>query len=158
MRSSAQSGVSLIEVITGVAIITIILVAIGFAVQTYVAARTTLLVNLKATYLAEEGYEIIRSLRDENWNTIDALPVNTTRYLSVSTTTRAITTTPEVIDTNFRRSFKLQSVYRNSNDDIVASTAPGAALDSETREVEMSVSGPNGTTTFEAILTNLYNI
>jgi len=158
MRFATQSGVTLVEVITGVAIISIILIAIGFAVQTYIEARNTLVVNLEAAYLAEEGYEIIRHLRDENWNTIDALPINTTRYLAVATTTLAVTTTPEVIDTSFRRSFKLQSVYRNGNDDIVVSTAPGATLDSETREVEVSVAGPNGTTTFEAILTNLYSI
>lgn len=158
MRSSTQAGVTLIEVITGVAIISIILIAIGFSVQTYIEARKTLLVNLEATYLAEEGYEIIRSIRDENWNTLSAVPINTTRYLSVATTTRAITTTPEVVDTDFRRSLKVQSVYRNGTDDIVASTAPGATLDNDSREVEISVAGPNGTTTLEAILTNLYSI
>ena len=136
----------------------VILIAIGFSVQTYIEARKTLLVNLEVAYLVEEGYEIIRHIRDENWTTLSAVPINATRYLSVSTTTRAIATSPEVIDTDFRRSFKLQSVYRNSNDDIVAATAPGATLDSDAREVEVSVAGPNGTTTFEAILTNLYSI
>jgi prepilin-type N-terminal cleavage/methylation domain-containing protein len=158
MRLSTQSGVTLVEVITGVAIVSIILIAIGFSVQTYVETRNTLLVNLEAAYLAEEGYETIRHIRDEDWTTVSALPINTTRYLSVSTTTRAFSTTPEVIDTSYRRSFKLQSVYRNGSDDIVASTAPGATLDSDSREVEVSVAGPNGTTTFEAILTNLYDI
>ena len=158
MRFSTQAGVTLVEVVTGVAIVSIILIAIGFSIQTYIEARATLLVNLEATYLAEEGYEIIRSIRDENWSTLSAIPVNTTRYIAVSTTTRAITTTPEVIDTDFRRSFKLQSVYRNATDDIVASTAPGATIDSDSLELEMSVAGPNGTTTLEAILTNLYDI
>ena len=158
MRFKTQAGVTLVEVITGVAIVSVVLIAIGFSVQAYIEARRTLLINLEATYLAEEGYEIVRSIRDENWTTLSALPLNTTRYLSVSTTTRSITTTPEVTDTDFRRSFKLQSVYRNASDDIVASTAPGATLDSDARKVEMSVAGSNGTTTFEAILTNLYNI
>lgn len=154
-----QSGVTLVEVVIGISIIATTLVAIGLSVNAYVDARAVLLVNTKAVYLSEEGYEIVRAIRDMNWNTIDALPINTTRYLSVSTTTIAVTTTPEIIDGQFRRSFIVRSVYRSvTTDDIVTSSLPGATVDDGSRKIEISVSGPHGTSTFEAILTNLFAI
>ena len=155
---SLQSGITLIEVIVGVSIIAVSLVAIGFSVTAYVDARSALLTNAKTAYLAEEGYEILRALRDEDWNTIDALPLNTTQYLAVSTTTIGVTNTPEVIDADFSRSFVVRPLYRNATDDVVSSTALGATVDDNGREIEINVIGPAGTSTFEAILTNLYAI
>jgi type II secretory pathway pseudopilin PulG len=157
-RRSAQSGVTLVEVVIGIGIISVSLVAIGLSINTYVAARSALLNNLKATYLAEEGYEIIRAVRDTNWNTIDALTANGTYYLDVSGATPAITTSPEIIDTNFRRSFVLRAIYRNGSDDIVSSTTVGAVIDDGSRQFDIFVSGPNGTTTFQAVLSNIYAI
>jgi type II secretory pathway pseudopilin PulG len=158
IRRSAQSGVTLVEVVIGIGIISVSLVAIGLSINTYVAARSALLNNLKATYLAEEGYEIIRAVRDTNWNTIDALTANGTYFLDVSGATPAITTSPEIIDTNFRRSFVLRAVYRNGSDDIVSSTTVGAVIDDGSRQFDIFVSGPNGTTTFQAVLSNIYAI
>ena len=157
-QRTAKSGVTLVEVVIGIGIISVSLVAIGLSINTYVAARSALLNHLKATYLAEEGYEVIRAVRDLNWNTIDALPVNGTRYLDLSGVAPAITTTPEIIDTTFRRSFVIRGVYRNANDDIVSSTTPGAVIDDGSRQFDIFVSGPNGTSTFQAILSNIYAI
>jgi type II secretory pathway pseudopilin PulG len=158
IRRSAQSGVTLVEVVIGIGIISVSLVAIGLSINTYVAARSALLNNLKATYLAEEGYEIIRAVRDTNWNTIDALTTNGTYYLDVSGVAPVINTTPEIIDADFRRSFVLRAVYRNGSDDIVSSTTVGAVVDDGSRQFDIFVSGPNGTTTFQAILSNIYAI
>ncbi len=144
--------------VIGIGIISVSLVAIGLSINTYVAARSALLNNLKATYLAEEGYEIIRAVRDTNWNTIDALTANGTYYLDVSGAAPAITTSPEIIDTNFRRSFVLRAVYRNGSDDIVSSTTVGAVIDDGSRQFDIFVAGPNGTTTFQAVLSNIYAI
>lgn len=157
-RRSKQSGVTLVEVVIGIGIISVSLVSIGLSINTYVAARSALLNNLKATYLAEEGYEIIRAVRDTNWNTIDALTANNTYYLDISGVSPVINTTPEIIDTNFRRSFVVREVYRNGSDDIVSSTTVGANVDDGSRQFDVFVSGPNGTTTFQAILSNIYAI
>jgi type II secretory pathway pseudopilin PulG len=150
-----ERGVTLVEVILGVAIVSSLLVGIGFSVNTYSETKATLLTRTKAAYLAEEGQEIVRALRDTNWNTIDALTINTTLYLDVTDTTIATTNTPEVIDGDYRRSFIVREVYRNGSDDIVASTTVGATVDDGSRLIEMSVAGPAGTTTMEAILANV---
>ncbi len=157
-RSFYTKGVSLIEVLISISIVSILLVAIGQSINTYAGARATLLNNTKATYLAEEGVEIIRAVRDNSWNTINALPANTLRYLSVSTTTFSVVTTPEVIDSSFRRAFIVRPVYRNSADDIVASTTSGATVDGGSRQIDMYVGGPSGTTTMQVILTNIHAI
>jgi Tfp pilus assembly protein PilV len=156
MRSKVlQTGVSLIEVIVGVGIITVMLVVIGFSITSYIDARAALLDNTKAMYLAEEGYEILRAVRDNNWETIDELSTNTYYYFYVSTSTFATSTTPEIIDAEFRRSFMLRELRRDANDDIVAS---GGTVDSESRLVEVFVGTTNGTTSLEFILTNIFAI
>jgi len=153
-----QAGITLIEVVIAIAVIASIVIAVGYAVTAYVEARSHLLIDTKAMYLAEEGYEIVRSLRDDDWNTIDSLVNNTVYYLDITAATIAVGTTAEVIDTDFVRSFIVEPVYRNASDDIVDATTPGATIDPGTRRLIMSVASPNGTTTVQAILTNLYAI
>jgi type II secretory pathway pseudopilin PulG len=151
-----QRGITLIEVAVSITIITAILVVVGFSVNAYVEARSQLLVNAKALYLAEEGYEIIRALRDDDWSTFEGLSNNTTQYLSVATTTIGVGVGPEEIDAEFVRSFTLEAVYRDGDDDVVDSSTPGAVVDPDTRLVTVSVAGPTGTTTLQAVLANIH--
>lgn len=156
--SPKTQGVALIEIIVGIAVLAVILVTISLSITTYVNARGELLTQAKTTYLAEEGVEIMRAIRDEDWNDITAETVDTVRYLDVTDTTLAIGGTPEVIDTDYSRSVVLRELYRNSDDDVVPSTAPGASTDPESRIVEVSVTGPDGTVTLTTILSNVHNI
>ena len=155
LRNHSQSGLTLIEVLIGISIIGGILVTIGLSVNAFVTARSELLVETQALYLTEEGVEITRALRNDDWNTVDAFTLDTPYYFAVATTTLAIGSTPEVIDNTFFRQVIFRSVYRNASDDIVASTTGGASVDGELREVEVSVGGPTGTTTLRTILSNL---
>ena len=151
-----QTGVSLIEVIVGIGIMSAMLVAIGFSILTYLDARAALLSNMKSAYLAEEGYELLRAFRDDDWDAFIALSTDTVLYFDLSTTTIAVSATPEIIDTDYRRSFIIRDLYRNSNDDVVASTTSGASVDSDSRIVEIYVANPNGTTSMQAILANVF--
>lgn len=152
--SLRQQGITIIEVIVAISIISIMVVVIGYSVITFVDARSQLLSNTQAIYLTEEGYEILRALRNDDWNTIDALTVGDTYYFDVATTTITITSTPEVIDGTYYRSFELAPVYRDGNDDIATS----GTIDPDTLEVTVSVYGPTGTTSLTAILANIYAI
>jgi type II secretory pathway pseudopilin PulG len=156
-RGSQQLGISLIEVLVGVSIITVSLIAIGFSVTAYVDARAALLVNTKSMYLAEEGYETLRAIRDVDWNTVEALALDTEHYFDISTSTIGVTGTPEIIDTDYRRWFVLQEVHRNSDDDIVAPGGLGVTtVDPGARDVTVYVQSPTGTSSLRAILTNLH--
>jgi len=154
--ATKEAGITLIEVVIGISIIAVAAVAIGYSINAYVSARAALLSDLKAAYLAEEGYELIRSIRDDDWMTLDALSLGALHYLDVSSTTATVTGTPEVIDGEYTRSFELNALYRNASDDVTTSGAPGATVDDGGRTLEVNVYGPNGTTTFEAIITNIH--
>lgn len=156
MKVSHTKGIVLVEVVIGIGIVAVVTVAIGLSITTYLNARNALLDDVKAVYLAEEGYELIRALRNDNWTTFESLAIDIEHYLAVGTSSLAFTATPEVIDTNFERLFYLRDVYRDTNDDITASTTSGASVDSGMREVEVHVGGPNGTTTFVGILGNVF--
>lgn len=155
MFFNQQRGVTLIEVIVAISLIAIIVIVVGLSVTTYVTAREQLLNDLKAMYLAEEGYEIIRALRDEDWNIIDSFVVGNVNYLKISPSDIDVGGGPELIDGQFSRSFVVQPVARNANDDIVSSTTPGSVIDTGAREIHVSVSGPSGISTFTTILTNI---
>ena len=150
-----QQGVTVIEAIVAISIIGIMVVVVGFSVTTYVNARAQLVDNMKAVYLVEEGYEIIRALRDEDWGDLDSLTLGDRHYLDVSTTSIDFSSTPEIIDDTFYRSFVVWGVYRDADDDITSSTTPGATLDPDAKEIKVSVSGPYGTSSMRAILSNL---
>lgn len=148
-----QVGVTLVEVMIAIAIIAIMIVVVGYSVLTYVDARTQLLDDTKGLYLAEEGVELLRALRDEDWNTIDALTLGGTYGLAVSTTTIGIAGATEVIDGVFYRSFVVSEVRRDGNDDIDLSG--GGSVDPNTRSITVSVFGPTGTTSLTSIFTNV---
>lgn len=152
------NGVALIEIVVGIAVLAVILVAVSLSITTYVDARGQLLTQAKTTYLAEEGIEIMRAIRDDSWNDITVETVDTVRYLDVTSTTLGISGTVETIDTDYTRQVVLRDLYRNNDDDVVPSTTPGASIDPESRIVEVTVTGPDGSVTLTSILSNIHNI
>lgn len=156
LKSKKQNlGVALVEVLIGVSLVAIIGVFISLTVTQYVNTRNIILSDTNKVYLAEEGYEIIRFLRDENWTNISGLSNNTRYYLQVSTSTITIGGTSELIDGKYSRSFLLQPVYRSATGNIVPSGTSGAVLDADARNLFVYVADNNSTTTFEAVVTNL---
>ena len=154
-KQTNNRGVALVEVLIGVSLITIVVAFVGLAVTQFVNTRNVILSDTKKMYLAEEGYEIIRFLRDENWSNISGLTNNTYYFLQVSTTTVSIGGSSELIDGMYNRSFLVQPVYRNNSGSIVAANGAGAVLDSDTKKLIVYVNDANGTTSVSALLTNL---
>lgn len=139
-----------IEAVVGVAIAGLILVYSMQAISNFINGARTVVEKTEALYLAEEGLELLRFVRDRNWSTFAATPTNTTRYLSIGSTAVTITTTPEVIG-NFTRSIQTQVVRRDAaSNDIVQS---GGIVDNDSRYVVVTVSG--GTLTHPVSLTSL---
>lgn len=157
-RRTYEAGVSLVEVAVGVSILAMIVLSVGYTVTQMVEARNTLVSNTKALYLTEEGYELLRTIRDNDWADIDALTVGDTYYFTITATTVGITTTPEVIDGTFTRSFVFDEVSRDSNDDIVPNGTVGSTVDAQLREATVTVTGPAGSKELTGILGNIYSI
>lgn len=155
-KSMRTRGVSMVEVLIGVAIVGLLVVVISHSLTLYFTASTKTLTQTQALYLAEEGQEILRYLRDADWTDISSLTNDTPYYLDVTDTTLAITSTPEVIDGTFLRRFEVSEVRRdNSTDDIVTS---GGSVDTDARYVTFSVGWGTATVTVPALLTNIHGI
>ncbi len=121
--------------------------------------RTTLsnLNKVKATYLAEEGLEAMRYLRDVSWDSnIAALSLDTNYGVVLVGGSWQASTTATFVD-GFQRVVKLSSVYRAPDGDIDSS----GTTDPDTKLLSSSVSWAEyGTTTSRFIstyLTNLYD-
>jgi len=155
--NNVRIGFSLIEVIIGIAILASILVASGLAVTGFVDARAQLVDDTVTLYLAEEGYELLRAIRENDWDELSVLTIGDTYYLDVAAAID-ITTTPEVIDGTFTRSFVVDRVSRDSDDDIVPNGTSGSSVDGDVLQATVTVVGPTGTQTVTGILTNIYAI
>ena len=154
------SGIGVIEIVVGVAILVIIMVGVVSALHTYVRVGLGNSSTLKALYLAEEGVEAMRFFRDASWSAnIAPLAPDTTYYLVFSPAGYLATTTATTTD-GFERRFTVSPVYRRDSDkDIVATTSPAAkTIDPNTLEVAVTVRFQGGLSrTIQSYLTNLFD-
>ncbi len=161
MKKNLKKGSGLVEILVAVFIFSIILGALINASSAYFSGAGVNLSSTKAAYLAEEGIEAVKTIRDFGWNNISALSDNTDYYLYFDTSSSTnnvwkATTTPSIIDSNFIRTFKINSVYRDIDGRIILS---GGTLDINTRKVISSVSWKsNNSTTTKSLSTYITNI
>ncbi len=138
---------SLVEILIGAAIIltsVVSLVAV-FGGLTSLSLNST--PKVQAAMLVDEGVEALRLMRDIGWSSISSLSDGTTYYFLWQNNTWAATTTKQVVDSFFVRSFVLSAVNRDSTSfDIVTS---GGTADTGTRKAAISIAWPgqSGTTT-----------
>lgn len=155
----SNQGMSVIEVLLGLALFAVIFVFISETLTIFFQNHKLVLEQTQAVYLAEAGQESLRYLRDEDWNTLNDLTLGTTYYLDVSTTTIATSTVAEVIDSKFTRSVVLWPAYRDSNNDLVASTTSGASVDTGGFISIVTVTWGSGEQVqLQSLLTNLQDI
>lgn len=155
-KTKNQKGFGLLEIIVGLSLISGSFFALFLVSQMSLKIVEENLNTAKASFLAEEGFEAIRILRDSSWNiNISSLTVGNSYYFEFNGVTWLSTTTNAYIDGIFERKFVLSSVYRNANGDI----ADSGTLDTGARKVTVSVSWStkNGTTT-RSISSYLFNI
>jgi type II secretory pathway pseudopilin PulG len=152
------SGFSLVEIIIGSAILATSIVAIIGVMGwfTELAPRTT--PRLQASFLAEEGIEAVRTIRDRGWTTdISPLNNNTAYYLNWNGTAWRATTTFSMVDNQFVRTFELDPVYRDGSFDI----AESGSSDANSRLVTVNVSwfdkGATSTKTLQSYIFNTQN-
>lgn len=151
-----HNGFTLVEVLISTAVILTSVVTILGVHGLYMRTALTNNENIKATYLAEEGLEVVRFWRNVSWNSkVRTIPQNTEYGLVVSGTGWATSTNQYV--GNFQRRISLSAVQRNATGDIVSS---GGTVDLNTLLVTSSASwakgGATSTKTISTYITNLY--
>jgi prepilin-type N-terminal cleavage/methylation domain-containing protein len=153
-----KRGFSLVEIIIGSAIIATSFVAI-IGVNNYVLKNSLRHpYKTQSVYLAQEGIEALRIIRDRSYGTnIAPLSIGSTYYLHFNGITWISTTTPNLVDGVFTRNFILGDVYRDGNFNI----ANTGTLDSNSRLVTVNVMwrDENGTSTrqLQSYLFNTFN-
>lgn len=149
----------MVEVIIATSIVLVFLVALVGAYSLYLTISLSNIRKVEATFLAEEGVEAVRSIRDQSWDQITALLTGVDYWLVWTGSGFEATTTSGYIDGIYDRRAVFDEVQRNSSSDIVLS---GGTADPDTRKVTVTVSWreKNATTTkvISTYLTNLFEI
>lgn len=161
MKISRNKGFTLVEVVIGVSIISMMLVGVSQAYFLYLRNTYLLTERIQGAFLAEEGIEALKAIRDFSWSQSFATYSTTTDYYlfwNLAGTLWQATTVPQVIDGTFYRTFRMSWVSRGADDDIISS---GGTNDPNTRLLKVTVSWPSqkGTTTAElsTYITNLFS-
>lgn len=156
MNKFSQKGISIVEIIIAISILSAVVAFIGYSITLYIDARDRMLSDTVSLYLIEEGYELARSIRDEDWNDLDTLTLDTEYGFDVDASSIGVDLNPEIINGAYRRTFELRALYRDSDGDVVASTTTGSAVDTEGREILITVGSEKSTSTMKAIITNVF--
>lgn len=154
-----MKGMSLIEIIVGLAVISAALLLLGNIAQYSLRLVEASTMRLQATFLLSEGAEAVKTMRDRGWAAnIGTLSLDVDHYFEFNANQWKATTTPEIIDGAFNRKFVVAGVQRNSSDDIVAS---GGTPDPDTKKLTVTISWKQGSRQFSESLstyiTNLFN-
>ncbi len=155
-QSKENKGITVVEVIIGASIFLVVLLGLSSALNLIIQASLSNTGRVQGSFLAEEGIEAMRVLRDNGWTAnIQPLLSNTDYFLSFDGTTFKATTTPAYIDNTFYRAVRVSGVYRDSSQNIASS----GTLDPKTKLVTVTVSWPfHNATTTESVSTYLTNI
>ncbi len=138
-KKNTQSGFTLVEILVACTIVTLTTFALLAAASKGVEVSNQALRQTQASFLAEEGAEAVKIIRDTNWSSISGLTTNTTYYLSfnIGSNTWSLTTVPpSLIDGVFTRTVVSNAVNRDSNDNIATTGTP----DNRTRQITVTVS------------------
>ena len=140
-KINLQKGTGLAEILVAVSIFSIVLGFLVTASNLYLGGSGESLRNAEGAYLAQEGIEAVKTIRDANWSNISSLTAGTNYYLYFDTSSstnnvwKATTTVSSL--SPFARTFKVSAVNRDSNGNIVTT---GGSLDANTEKVVVSVS------------------
>ena len=159
-KNNFKKGSGLVEILVAVFIFSIILGSLIEANNMYLSGAGENLKMTQGAYIAEEGIEAVKIMRDTSWTNISSLTDNTNYYLYFDTSSSTNNTWKATSTANsvniFTRTFKTNVFYRDSNGRIVTS---GGILDTNTKKITVSVSwnSKNGTTT-KTLSTYITNI
>lgn len=152
---TGQQGLTLVEVLIASAIVLLSVVVLLGVHSLYLKTALDNGETIKAAYLAEEGVEAMRYLRDASW-TMNIIPLTLDEPYGLALNNAWATDATSMWVGSFYRTVTLSAVERNAQDDIVSS---GGTLDPNTKLLTVSVSWPSrGATTTKTISTYLTNL
>jgi len=139
IKQSASRGVGVVEIMVVVGIVSFAVVGLYEFLVLSTRPISEGVRKVEATYLAQEGLEAVRTLRNKSWDgSIVPLTVEATYYAVIAGSEWALTTTdPGPLDGLYTRTITLHKVFRDpANDNI----SPTGTEDPRTRRVTAVVS------------------
>lgn len=148
-------GLTMVEVLIASSIILVTVVVLLGVHSLYLRTALSNSSAVQAAYLAEEGVEVMRYLRDASWSqNIAPLSLDTPYGLAFSNAW--VTNATSTWIGNFNRTITLSAVERDAQSDIVSS---GGVVDANTKLLTVSVSwAEREATTTKSVSTYLTNL
>ncbi|MFP4616837.1 MAG: hypothetical protein ACLFNR_01600 [Candidatus Paceibacterota bacterium] len=135
-KNGREKGITIVEILFSVAIVASFLGAIILAFLLYMQIATAAPQHTAAVFLADEGLEAVRSIRNRGWESeIESLQEDTSYNLYFSEGNWHATTTEQVIEGTFVREFVLKEVSRDSEGRIDET----GSIDDGSRRVDVVV-------------------
>src|SRR3989344_2593258 len=115
IHNSNERGISVVEVVIAIAVVSTVFFAISQVSILALRASADRNTKAKALVIAQEGMEAARSIRDASWATnIANLNFGATYYITASSSQWVFTqTNPGSIENKFTRTVVLDNVFRN---------------------------------------------
>ena len=158
-----KAGFGLLEIVIASAVVGTSIFALSAAAVLSNRLQSQSSDKIRANFLAEEGIEVMRFLRDKSWNTnLANLFQGTNYYVNFSTITSRWSVGQSVepyIVSLFERKISVDRVYRDLDDNIVSS---GGAEDVDSKKITVIVSwkergGATSTVSLSTYLSDIFN-
>lgn len=124
---------SLIEIVVVLFLVVVIVPAVNNVISQSVRAMATTQREVEALYLAQEGMEAVRAMRDSSWSNI--ADFEGTNYLNDVSGGLSFSETPSLIDGIYERQVIVSPAYRDGNDDLADSGDP----ETEAKKIEVII-------------------
>lgn len=133
-----KKGISIVEVVIASAIISLSMIYITNVYGNLLTLSLSNTEKVQAVFLLDEGVEAIKTMRNYSWSSIASSSADTTYYLIWQNSRWQSTTSPNIIDNKFIRTFTVSNVYRDpSTLNIVTS---GGVLNNDSKIVNIDIS------------------
>ena len=137
MKFIFKQGIGLVEMIVGLSVFVFIVLSFIISFNYFIKNSILGIKTTQAHFLAREGLEAIKSMRNNSWATnINQFISSQEYYLYFNGNRWESTTTPVMIDNFFKRKFITENVYRDTNGDISTS----GTLDSGSKKITVFIS------------------
>lgn len=156
LPANDRGGFGVVEIVIGSALISMALIGLIGAFQSSLVASREAGRKLTATFLAEEGMEAARLMRDRSWTNISRLSTTSVYYLAFTGGTWATTTASSQIFGTYYRTVRVSDVYRNGSQDIAASGTWDSGTKKITTDVSWARRGATTTVSLSSYLADIF--
>jgi Tfp pilus assembly protein PilV len=140
-----RKGFTIMEVLVAPAILLMVVFAVMNSFTAYIKTSKNSLNTVKASYLLDEGVEVMKIFRDISWSkNIVSNPVDTPFRIFWNTNSFATTSSETLIEGKFDRTIVLSNVYR---DNLTKDISEFGTIDDNIRKVDVFVSWNDGSGT-----------